>query len=283
MSAFSQTVTADHTLIFFHIPKTAGATLAQIFTRQYAPQAHFHTEPERHWASIEQFKQLSAAERKRYRAISGHMAFGVHEWLPQPYSYITLLRDPIERIISYYYFILHYPGHYLYEKITGQQMSLQDVLNSGISKEFDNLQTRLLSGTPKIDYGQCSTAMLTAANYNLATHFRFVGTTKKFDEFLVLVSQAYGWQSPFYVKKHVIKNRPRRHEIPRETLKTIEQYHELDLALYERIEQNFAQLIEDQGDALQRAVKRFQWLNNAYTYSYPVLHKIRRVQERLAA
>ncbi|MCB0188210.1 MAG: sulfotransferase family 2 domain-containing protein, partial [Caldilineaceae bacterium] len=214
---------------------------------------------------------------------SGHMAFGVHQWLPQPYSYITLLREPVERIISYYYFILHYPGHYLYETIAGQQMSLHDVVTSGISREFDNLQTRLLSGMPKVDYGQCSAAMLTAANDNLATHFRLVGTTKKFDEFLVLVSQAYGWRSPFYVKKHVTKNRPRRQEIARETLRAIEQYHALDLALYERVEQNFAQLIDEQGEAFQREVKRFQWLNSAYTFSYPVLHKIRRVQERLAA
>ena len=44
------------------------------------------------------------------QVFKGHMPFGIHKRLPQDYTYITFLRDPIERVVSAYYFARNYPG-----------------------------------------------------------------------------------------------------------------------------------------------------------------------------
>ena len=39
------------------------------------------------------------------------MVFGLHEILPQPATYITVLRDPIDRVMSAFYFMRSYILH----------------------------------------------------------------------------------------------------------------------------------------------------------------------------
>lgn len=270
------TITSDRTLIFFHIPKTAGATFAQIIERQYPPDVLFITESERHWESTRALKQLPESAKRAYRAISGHMYFGVHRYLPQNYEYITLLRDPVERIISYYYFILRYPGHYLYETITARQLTLQDVLESGVSKEFNNGQTRLLSGMQNVAYGECDAKLLDLALENLQTHFRLAGTTDRFDEFLVLSSKLYGWKKPFYIRKHVARKRPHSQDLSKQVRDSIKKHNQLDIALYEYVERKFDTMIRNQDSSFEQEMRRFQLLNAVYTFSQPLMHKVNR-------
>ena len=89
-------------MLFLHIHKTAGTTLNRIIEREYNPFLVYTIEGKRIEWSIDHFKRLSEARRTRLRVIKGHMSFGLHEFLPQPSTYITFLRDPIERCISSY-------------------------------------------------------------------------------------------------------------------------------------------------------------------------------------
>ncbi len=92
-----------------------------------------------------EFKKLPESAKRRSKLILGHISFGLHEFLPQPFTYITFLRDPVERIISLFYFIRRVPGHPYYSSIVSSNMSLEEFVGSGISKEVDNVQTRLLT------------------------------------------------------------------------------------------------------------------------------------------
>jgi hypothetical protein len=42
------------------------------------------------------------------------MIFGLHEILPQAATYITILRDPVDRVMSAFYFVRTYKLHPLY-------------------------------------------------------------------------------------------------------------------------------------------------------------------------
>ena len=46
----------------------------------------------------------------------GHMLFGLHAILPQPATYITVVREPVDRVISSFYFMRNYKLHPLYWK-----------------------------------------------------------------------------------------------------------------------------------------------------------------------
>ena len=61
-------------------------------------------------------------------------------------KYITFLRDPVERLISHYHYVLRRPKHYLYEQVVKDGLSLSDYVTSDISPELSNHQVRMISG-----------------------------------------------------------------------------------------------------------------------------------------
>ncbi len=272
---------AGQTVIFFHIPKTGGQTLSTIIEHQYRPDAIFKTDPERHWESLKQLKQLPEMERRKFKAIVGHMNFGVHEFLPQPSTYITVLRDPVDRIVSYYYYVLQYSGHYLHDTVTLHHMSLKDFISNEISLELDNFQTRVLSGKEKggstIPFGQCNAETLECAKQDLRDYFGVVGLVEKFDETIVLMQKILGWKTPFYVKRNVTRNRPTKEDVSKDTLKVIEKHSELDIELYRYAKGLFEELIQQQSPSFNREVTKFKSKNNLYYYLYPTVRRVKHV------
>jgi hypothetical protein len=263
-------------IIFLHIPKTAGTTLSRIIERQYSPEAIFKTEPTRHWESVDEFAKLSNDQKKMFKIIMGHMYFGLHEYLPERSIYLTMMRDPIDRIISYYYYVLRYPDSYLYPAVTSQQMDLKEFARSGLSRELDNFQTRLLAGEEKVGLRQCSHSSLERAKENMNNHFGIIGISEMFDESLLLMKKAFGWNSTYYVKSNVTKNRPSKKEIPRETLDVIEENNSLDVELYKYIRGKFEDLLDQEGSIFEGELKEFRAANLIYGYYHRVLHRISR-------
>ena len=270
MPKSSKNTKQEQSLIFLHVPKAAGSTFYKIIERQYKPNSIFSIDGQRVRESIDEFKKLPVAQREEIRVLKGHMYFGLHELLPQPSTYITILRDPVERIISHYYYVLRSPNHYLYNKVTSQHMSLKDYVCSGISTELDNGQTRLLSGLEQTVFGweECSTKVLELAKQNIKNHFAVVGLSERFDETLILLQKAFAYKIPFYVQENVTKNRPLKENISQDTLKFIEKYNELDIELYKYAKNNFENIITQQNTYFERELKVFKLLNKLYGKVY---------------
>ncbi|MCI0728869.1 MAG: hypothetical protein L0332_19435, partial [Chloroflexi bacterium] len=74
------------TIIFLHIPKTAGTTLNAILDSYYPREKSYTTysTPRYPDGSLEELKAFTEAEKARLDLIEGHLAFGVHELLPRP-------------------------------------------------------------------------------------------------------------------------------------------------------------------------------------------------------
>jgi ribosomal protein L22 len=85
--------TKNKTVIFLHIPKTAGTTLHSIIERQY-PSSVVHTiDGRRVHQSIAQLKDMSEEKRSKIKCLKGHIPFGLHEYLPGSSAYITFKRS----------------------------------------------------------------------------------------------------------------------------------------------------------------------------------------------
>src|ERR1044071_10007863 len=86
-------------VIFLHIPKTAGQSVHESLRRLFAP--------EEICPARENFQLLpiSIQELRRYRLFSGHLDWCLLDVVPQPRFTFTVLRRPIERIISFYFFL----------------------------------------------------------------------------------------------------------------------------------------------------------------------------------
>jgi len=130
---FRTKVDCKTSIVFLHIPKTGGTTLSKLIEKMYNTYLIWHQ-------SEGDFRSLSPEEREHYRIIIGHTNLGMklHEYVTQPCAYVTILRDPIERILSLYYYICESPWHTSHALIRSK--SLKDcVENIG---GFANEQTR---------------------------------------------------------------------------------------------------------------------------------------------
>jgi hypothetical protein len=253
-------------VIFLHIPKTGGQTLRQIVQRQYPPEAVYTLRGP--WGvRIESFLALSEARKRQIRLLQGWMSFGLHTHLPQGARYITFLREPIDRAISYYYYILRTPRHAHHERLVAGQIGLAEYIRLGISKVgVDNGQVRLLSGEPDggdtIGFGECTPALLEQAKANLEQHFSVVGLLEAFDESLLLLRRALGWRMPYYTRQNVGSNRVARDKVDAGTLRLLAEHNRYDLELYQYAQQRFAADCRRQGWLFPFEVRLFRALND---------------------
>jgi hypothetical protein len=256
------------TLIFLHIPKTAGTTFQAILKKQYglANAYLFGQEPR---VSIEAFKQLSAERRAQLRLVSGHMSFGLHSFLAQPSAYITFLRDPASRVVSTYHYIRRTPHHTHFRAVTSPDMDLEQFARSSISKiGTDNGQVRMLAGVEDvgaaIPFGECTEALLTQAQANIQRHFPVVGVTELFDESLMLMRRRFGWRLPLYRRQNVTERNTAGPVMSQQTLQTIQARNSLDMALYTAGRKQLQAEIGGQGPAFLVELRLFRWLNALY-------------------
>ncbi|EPX75552.1 sulfotransferase family 2 domain-containing protein [Salipiger mucosus] len=88
-----------NTVVFLHIPKTAGQTihaeLARTMGKKAVSPVRVHT----------QAGPGAAQLPPGYRLYSGHIDWEALETLPEPRFVFTVLRDPLERIASFYFYL----------------------------------------------------------------------------------------------------------------------------------------------------------------------------------
>ncbi len=214
-------------LIFLHIPKTAGTTLNRIIEWQYNPLNIYTMDPYRIRATAERLKTLSEERRRRLRMVRGHLYYGVHEYLPQGGTYITMLREPVARFFSSYFFIQRRPLHPMHRKVTTERVGVEDFIR--LTPHRQNLQCSLISGI-KNDGKSNDDRMLEIAKENLAKSFSIVGLSERFEESLMLIAKTYDWKVPFYENRKVSKTRPKKDPVE---VEMIQEHNRLDIELYE--------------------------------------------------
>jgi hypothetical protein len=271
----SEPVSSRTTVVFLHIPKTAGTSFNSVLSWEYWSRSSYRV-PFLDFAA-DKFKELPKSERAKLSLLRGHMHFGLHEYLPQPSTYITFLRRPADRIISYWETTRREaatrPESKLWLMQAARTMSLEEAIRTGEHIEFDNGQVRRISGI-KAPIGQCTNEMLAKAKDNIEQYFSFVGLTNYFDESLLLLRRILHWRKPpFYIKAKVSPPKPER---SRADLKLIEAHNELDSALYEYAEARFISVLDEARPWLDRELPRFRKMNQYYGL-------VRRFSKRLMA
>jgi len=190
------------TLLFLHIPKTGGTSLdsgwlkprfdksrrfceTDLFENDALQGRHLFAEMEhisKHFSfaykdvfAFYASQRLVPLDRDYY---AGHICFGIHETMDRPCRYVTLLRHPVERIISYYN-LIHSLGHF-----TGP---FADYLGSG-RLDVDNYQVRCLC-VEGWNQRTVSEAMFEEARDNLVGHCIF-GVTERLDQSFAVIARS---------------------------------------------------------------------------------------------
>lgn len=229
-------------LIFLHIPKTAGTSIQRIMWDQYTREqvALLNDGP---WLT-ERLVRLCNEKDSPIKIISGHIPFGIHQLIDRPCSYFTIVRHPIELLVSMYYYILRCPPIPTYQKLVTMNFT-----EFAESSEMDflttNIQTKYLTGMPNRFVHQPEHQYflwnpgpyppdLKLAKKHLRQYFAFVGVTEWLQEGITPMCKALGWNRPanLYLENVGINRLPIS-EIDPHAIEILTKKNGLDFQLYE--------------------------------------------------
>jgi len=229
----NNTKSLERPFIFIHLPKTGGTTLSIIARRNEKPWSF-----KQFWNFI---KRTDVPTLAQYRTgtIYGHFGYGAHLLFKNKTkaTYITFMRDPIDRVISHYYY------HKTERNDPNYEFASKHTLEEWVqlSKHAINKQTQLISGL----------VTHPANNYSLEiaiqhlNNFGFIGLTEKFDESLFLMKYYLGWDLLTYVTRKQTRMKPKTSEIPKNTIELIKKANWMDIILYDLAKKKFQNQIDN--------------------------------------
>lgn len=246
-------------IIFLHVPKTAGTTLHSIIGLNYPNAQLFFTSPDSP-RPFDEVAALTPKQRQKIKLYTGHFAFGLHKLLGTEATYITVLREPIDRSLSEFYHIRRDPDHGLHKLVQSGQLDMVSYFARLRRFHKDNMQTRLFAGDwlNSDEPTEANEAMLEKAKHNLANHFAVVGMTEQFDETLLLLKKAIGLRHLLYKNRNITTNRPTTSQITPEERAAVAQHNQYDLELYQFAQTLFREQIEQYGDKFHTDLKQLK-------------------------
>jgi hypothetical protein len=245
-------------LIFLHIPKTAGTTLHDIIHRQFRPEEMFSLYNIRKSAK---FTSLPEEQRNAVKMLKGHLPYGIHSAFTKGETeYFTILREPVDRVISNYFHCTVEKMHPFYTEFHEKKYTIKQLVESGRIPNMNNCMVRFFSGEFDRAYDQCDEAMLEKALQHL-DGFALVGLNESFDIFLLRLMERYRFRNPYYRRRRVSSTRMAVKDLDKETAETIRYYNRLDIELYRIMKEKVEQEQRALGDAFLKKVERFRSMN----------------------
>ena len=269
-------------LIHMHIPKTGGTSLNSMVQHGFRDDEVFDTTiggdeliSGLGLANYEYCQRRLASyapgDLRRIRYVSGHLPMGLHRAFDRPAKYFTIIRHPVDRVISNFFFWIEENHPYLAE---GRPMMFEEYVESRYDVRLRDYQVRVLSGCPELDAEHRGRDMQTpgppverrhleAAKRNIEEHFLAVAPLENMTELALLLRRVYGWPMRRLLNEYKAwtKRRPRKNDVSPRVIKIIEECNSCDLELYEWVGKRFAaqrQLFEPE---LSRDLRVFSTLS----------------------
>lgn len=218
--------------LFLHIQKTAGSSLVNLARKHYRPSLISHGDFDGH----------SPNEFTNIKFVSGHFGYDFARSLIDDRYSFTFLRNPIERVLSFYYF--HRTRKVNEFPITriAQTLELDDFLALGlkdpyIKERIWNNQTWQLAHGYASDYSindfsEDALMEKSIGNLKKFTHIGFVETFEQdIEEILPNLGIKYSNSKPI-TKINKTYNRLHINELPESSLTIINELTSLDVKLY---------------------------------------------------
>ncbi len=217
-------------IIFQHIPKVAGTSLASLFVNQFDRNRSFICGSKD--GVLRDFMSLEQRKRNLLDLLIGHVDYGIHHNFNGKSKYITFLRDPVERVLSHYYFIKSNKFH-RYHKAE-KNMDIDEFIICGLRPRMNNCMVRMISGENP-GYNKCPDEMIDLALENLDRDYIFVGVVSHLSNSIAALIKIMGWKNVEVERKNVTKNKPDIQSMTEKTIDIIRTYNSLDMKFYDLI------------------------------------------------
>lgn len=218
-------------VVFVHIQKTAGSSLLESLLK---PNVDDH----------KRVNPRSYLLDGNAHCVSGHFPYGLHWCTQRPVKYVTMLRDPVDRAVSWYYFIKDLKRTDLWKphplREYAESVTLVEFYEN---PNYSNMQTRFLAGWhyhkayPLLHRSSTfRQSMLRAAKKHLREHIVF-GLQERFDDSISLLQDSMDWNRyepvPPQAKTGERPTLKEINDLNPAVLPRLRELHTLDLQLYQ--------------------------------------------------
>ena len=220
--------------IFNHVPKCAGVSYRTLLTDIFAADEVTHIS-----LNLDIDYRIDAADLQKYRVIMGHFGVRWNEALGPGRRWLTALREPVDRVVSTYFFWRHNAARsseipYLN---LAQTLSLDEFIQSDdylVRQGISNTQTWQLADDFRVRYRNVSEQdVLEVAKANLSK-FDFIGLYESFRESAARLCDYLGVPTPPQLPNYNgTRQRPLVSELSPTTIQMIQELNRADLALYQ--------------------------------------------------
>jgi len=223
-------------ILFDHLPKCGGTTVIMYIGSQLKKEERFEIIGTETNKSIPYFKSLPQKERFRYKFVYGHYAGKLTDFVhPQTFCF-TIFREPVDRIISHYFYVKREKQHYLYNFVTENDIQLKDYASAEISDELENWYVTYFSGLPIDEVKKNPSAAVDIAYNKIKETYDLWGFQDDIQAVAYQLRQKTGLKEPFVNTFHnKTTQRAKKDEIDKETIQHIRNANLLDLELYNKL------------------------------------------------
>lgn len=236
-------------LLFEHIPKCGGTTVGNYLNQIYSYSEIYSQVIVYPWGQkVDSFYSFLSDDEKLYYSLiigfdSVHFPEDSHGMLK-----VTVLRDPVDRAISSYYYALQ--QQWISRDVTLRKF-IQDLFAPGDVDRlpFSRYSCNVFQHTrPYIQHFSTDTDRMLLSGEDLVwkccsyiERFDLVGVTEKMDAFLEKLQNMANLPIPYSgFKRNVTTKRKKMSEIDQNTVDFIKDYLKLDIAIYEFVKMQWA-------------------------------------------
>lgn len=252
-------------LVFLHVPKTAGTTFHSILHRQYSEAERFQIDGIKPHRSISQYRSLNAQQTSHIKLVHGHCVDLLFGSIPEPYSVLTFLRDPIKHLVSSFNYLKRATWNPAHDTVK-EMKSIDEFIDFRLERSQDSIQARYLAGLTQhhVENPEAfSPSEIRKRAIQRLNDCDYVFTTDRFDEAMLILQKDFHWRVPFYKSMNVSQGGINSSELTERELSKASQLIEIDLEIFELAERTnnrkYCSLFES--DEFMSRVRRFRNVN----------------------
>jgi hypothetical protein len=200
-------------IVFMHVPKTAGTSVQVYFAGFMGSRRHNQIVRVNTIHEDAAPETLQAAKEARY--VGGHLDWKTFEEISHPDTFLfTILRDPVDRFLSSYFFLQEFPPHYegqeTVKHIKGMPFeefcATQD---NAVRTYTDNILARQFSGDLKhFPENEAEVLSMTETAISHLTRFNHIGFQHQLEEALHTIARKANLLPPAKIPRQNVTKKP---------------------------------------------------------------------------
>ncbi len=227
-------------LVFDHIPKCAGTAVYDFVSKYYSYREKYGTGVK--IDAVNKFKNSSEKKRYNYKLISGHLTYLLLDYVRQDAIVTTVFREPIDRIISHYYYAKMHKGHYLHKRaFIDNNFTVKEYCTLIKSVELNNFYIRRFSGLNEKEIKTSPKKAIAQAYDYIDKKYDIVGFQDNIPYFMDKLIEKTNLPKGSYKDKVINKslNKKSVKDLDTETINVIGNHNSLDIELYEKLRKKY--------------------------------------------